>query len=255
MTFSYRFQYITDVQTTNHQMIGYTLVQYNASGGTFTIDFPLAPTDGEVVAIKNVAFNDTPITIVSVNDVETPVGGQSATFEVRQEQVYAEWTFDLDNAVWRLTGISKPLFIPELWTYQGIDLALGTDTPIPLTFLTNFFPAPVFFQANAGNLECVRNFNGYFDLTGFFNFIAGGNNQDGTVEVELYAVAGTPTLLQGFGLVASSAVPRTGTFGEQRFLSTVVQCVVGDIIGLHGTGTGTMTSWLVSPSGLYARAV
>ena len=255
MTFDYRHKYLTDIKTANYQMVAYDSVQYDASGGTFTIDFPLAPTDGEVVAIKNTVFNDAPITLVSVNNVETHIGLILNNFTVAQEEVYIEWAFDLDNAIWRLTSFTKAAFIPEIWNYQGIDLLLGTDTPIPLTFLTNFFPSPVFFQANAGNMECVRNFNGYFDLTGFFNFVAGANNQDGTVEVELYSVAGTPVFLQGFGLVASSAVPRTGTFPEQRFLSAVVQCTVGDIIGLQGTGTGSMIVELVSPSGLYARAV
>jgi hypothetical protein len=255
MTFRYPWENITDIKVANYQMVAYELVQYNASGGTFTLTFPATPTHGEVVGIKNVAFDETSIAISSAFNVETPLGQSLTSFNIEQSLLSIAWSFDAVNSVWRLVYRYIPLYIPEPWVYTGVDLTIGTNTPVPVTFQTDFLPSPVFFQANAGNLECIRQFRGYFDLIGYFNFIATGNNQDGTVDFETYAVAGTPTLNQGFGLVGSSAVPRIGTFPEQRFLSFTVIADVGDIIGLRGTATGSMTVDLVSPSGVIARNI
>jgi hypothetical protein len=207
MTYSLRFKYITDVKTANYQVVAYELVQYDPSGGTFTLTFPANPTQGEVVSIKNTTFDPSPITISSANNVETHVGLVVTSFTIRQEDFFAQWSFDAVNSIWRLIGFSKPLFIPEPWDYVGANLTLGTNTQIPLTFQTDFFPTAVFFQSDgAGNMQCIRPFGGFFDLTAYINFIATGNNQDGTAQILLVTIAGTPTIKQGLGLVSSSAL-------------------------------------------------
>jgi hypothetical protein len=260
MTFSYPYKYVTPVKVANYDMLPYELVQFDPTGGTYTLSFPpnttytAEPTHGEIVGIKNVTFSDLSITISSTYPVESPVGLELTSFDVAQQDVSLQWCFDANNSVWRLLTYSKPFYIPEVWVTTG-DVVLGTGTQLPLVFQTDFFPLSVFFQANSGDIECIRNFGGYIDLIAYIEFVATTNNQEGLCDIDLIAITGTPSIRQGYGIVASFISPRSGTFFEQRFLTTIVKASVGDVIRLRGSTTGAAVVTAAAPSGLYARNV
>jgi len=257
MTFLYPFQIVTDIKTVNYQIVAYELVLYDASAGTFTLTFPANPTHGEVVGIKNINDGPNIITLASAFNVETTVGLVSTSFTTRQEFLSVEWVFDLTNSIWRRLDKSSSFNIPEPWYSSGGNILLGTNTQIPVAFLPEFVSSPISFESDgSGAVRCIRDFQGFFDLNAYVEFVASSINQDGEVKVELYIVTGTPAINQGFGMVTSSSVPRIGTFNEQMTLPTIVRAAVGETIGLRGSKlSGSMAISSVAPTGIVVRQI